>query len=52
MTSRKKLEDDWVKPAEVVTNERGPVNLEVFIGEYLRNTNGLRDFMVKQEKYD
>jgi len=50
--SRRKLEADWVKPAEELTNEKGPANLETFIGEYLRNTNGLRDFMVGREEYD
>ena len=50
--SRRKLEADWAKPAEELTNEKGPVNLEAFIGEYLRNTNGLRDFMVGREEYD
>jgi len=50
--SRRKLEADWAKPAERLTNEKEPVNLEVFIGEYLRNTNGLRDFMVGRENYD
>ena len=29
-----------------------PVNLDDFIGEYLRNTTGLRDFMVRREDYD
>jgi hypothetical protein len=50
--SRKKLEADWAKPAEVVTNEGGPVNLEAFVGEYLRNTNGLRDFMATNQLHD
>jgi len=50
--SRRKLEADWAKPAERLTNEKEPVNLEAFIGEYLRNTNGLRDFMVGREDYD
>jgi len=50
--SRRKLEADWAKPAEGLTNQNGPVNLEAFIGEYLRNTNGLRDFMVGREEYD
>jgi hypothetical protein len=27
-------------------------NLEAFIGEYLKNTNGLRDFMINKAKYD
>ena len=36
----------------MVTNGGEPVNLEAFIGEYLRNTNGMREFMVGQEKYD
>jgi len=49
---RRKLEADWAKPAEEVTNERGVINLEDFIGEYLRNTNRLRDFMLAQEKFD
>jgi len=50
--SRRRLEADWAKPAEELTNEKGWVNLEAFIGEYLRNTNGLRDFMVGREEYD
>jgi len=50
--SRRKLKVDWAKPAEVVTNEGEPANLEAFFGEYLRKTNGLRDFMVGQEKHD
>jgi len=54
--SRRKLEPDWAKPAETLTNENGPVNLEAFIGEYLRNTNGLRDYMatnqLHNERYD
>jgi len=50
--SRRKLEADWAKPAEELMNQNGPVNLEAFIGEYLRNTNGLRDFMVGREEYD
>jgi len=50
--SRKRLEADWAKPAESLTNENGPVNLEAFIGEYLRNTNGLRDFMATNQLHD
>jgi len=50
--SRKKLEADWAKPAETLTNETGPVNLEAFVGEYLRNTNGLRDFMATNQLHD
>jgi len=50
--SRRKLEADWAKPAESLTNENGPVNLEAFIGEYLRNTNGLRDFMATNQLHD
>jgi len=50
--SRKKLEADWAKPAETLTNEDGPVNLEAFVGEYLRNTNGLRDFMATNQLHD
>jgi len=50
--SRKKLEADWAKPAETLTNENGPVNLEAFIGEYLRNTNGLRDYMATNQLHD
>jgi len=50
--SRRKLEADWARPAERLTNEKEPANLEAFIGEYLRNTNGLRDFMVGREDYD
>jgi len=50
--SRKKLEADWAKPAEGVANENKEINLEAFIGEYLRNTNGLRDFMINKAKYN
>jgi len=50
--SRKKLELDWAKPAEKVTNEKKEIDLEVFIGEYLRNINGLRDFIIDEAKYD
>ena len=50
--SRRKLEADWAKPAGEVTNEKKEVNLEAFIGEYLKNTNGLRDFMINKAKYD
>jgi len=50
--SRRKLECDWAKPAESLTNEEEPADLGKFIGEYLRNTNGLRDFMVGQERND
>jgi len=50
--SRKKLEADWAKPAETLTNENGPVSLEAFVGEYLRNTNGLRDFMATNQLHD
>jgi len=52
MPSRRKLEADWAKPAETMTNENGPVNLEAFIGEYLRNTNGLRDYMATSQLHD
>ena len=54
--SRRKVEVNWAKPGGVVTNEGEPVNLETFIGEYLRNSNGLRDFMatnqLQDERYD
>jgi len=50
--SRRKLEADWAKPAGEVTNEKKEANLEAFIGEYLRNTNGLRDFVINKAKYD
>jgi len=50
--SRKKLDVDWAKPAETLTNENGPVNLEAFVGEYLRNTKGLRDFMATNQLHD
>ena len=50
--SRRKLEADWAKPAEAVTNEEGVANLEAFISEYLRNTNGLRDFMATNQLHD
>jgi hypothetical protein len=50
--SRRKLESDWAKPAGRVTNEEGAVDLEAFFGEYLRNTNGLRDFMATNQLHD
>jgi len=50
--SRRRLKADWAKPAEKVTNEGEPANGEALIGEYLRNTNGLRDFVVGQEDRD
>jgi len=50
--NRRKLEADWARPAESLTNENEPADLGKFIGEYLRNTNGLRDFMVGQERND
>jgi len=50
--SRKKLDADWAKPAETLTNENGPVNLEAFVSEYLRNTNGLRDYMATSQLHD
>jgi len=50
--SRKKLDIDWAKPAETLTNENGPVNLKPFVGEYLRNTKGLRDFMATKQLHD
>jgi len=50
--SRRKFDSDWVKPAEEVANGKGLGNHEEFIGEYLRNTNGLRDFMLAKENYD
>jgi len=50
--SRRSHEADWTKPVEVVTNEEGVANLETFIGEYLLNTNGLRDFMATNQLHD
>ena len=50
--SRRKLEADWAKPAEEETNENKEINLEAFIGYYLKNTNGLRDFRINKAKYD
>jgi len=50
--SRRKLEGDWAKPADTLTSENEPADLGKFIGEYHRNTNGLRDFMVGQERND
>jgi len=50
--SRRKLEADWAKPAETLASEDEPADLGKFIGKYLRNTNGLRDFMVGQERND
>jgi len=49
---RRKLESDWAKPAESLANEDEPADLGKFIGEYLLNTNGLRDYMVGQERND
>jgi len=50
--SSRQLEADWATPVDEVTNEEKEVNLEAFIGEYLRNTNGLRDFIINKAKYD
>jgi hypothetical protein len=50
--SRRKLESDWAKPAESLSNENRGINLEAFIGEYLRNTNGLRNFMATNQLHD
>jgi len=50
--SRRKLEADWAKPAESLANGNELADLGKFIGEYVRNTNGLRDFMVGQERND
>jgi len=50
--SRKKLEFGWAKPAESLASENEPADLGKFIGEYLQHTNGLRDFMVGQERHD
>jgi len=50
--SRRKLEFDWDKPAETLASEDEPADLGKFIGEYLRNTDGLRDFKVGQERND
>jgi hypothetical protein len=37
---------------EAVTNKEGVANLEAFIGEYLQNTNGLRDFRATNQLQD
>jgi len=50
--SRKLFEVDWAKPAESLACENEPADLGKFLGEYLRNTKDLRDFMVGQEKND
>ena len=50
--SRNKLELDWAKLAQSLINEDEPADLGRFIGEYLRNTNGQRDFMIGQERND
>jgi LPS O-antigen subunit length determinant protein (WzzB/FepE family) len=50
--SRTKLEADLEKSAGDVANGKGPGNLNEFIGEYLRNTNGLREFVLAKENYD
>ena len=49
---RRMLEIDWTKPASEVTNEKKEIDLEAFIGEYLRNTNGLRDCTICKEQHD
>jgi hypothetical protein len=49
---RRKLEADWAKPAEGAANGKGPGNLDEFIGEHLRNTNRLREFILGKDKYD
>jgi len=51
MPSRRMWNADWAKPAGESTSVKS-VNLEAFIREYLKNTSGLRDFMVGIEKYD
>jgi len=48
----RRLEVDWAKLADEVTNEKEPGNLEVFIGECLNNTNGLREYMLANEEYN
>jgi len=50
--SRKKLKSGWAKPVETLTSENELADLGKFIGEYLQNTNRLRDFMVGQERND
>jgi len=52
MPRRRKLESDWAKPADTLASEDEPADLGKFFGECLRNTNGLRDFMVGQENND
>jgi len=52
MPSSRKLESDWAKPAETLASEDEPADLGKFIGEHLRNTNGLRDFVDGQERND
>jgi hypothetical protein len=46
------LEADWIKPAESLTSEKEPANLEAVISKYLQNTNGLRDFKVTNQLHD
>jgi hypothetical protein len=43
---------DWAKPAGVFAEQMETINLSTFISEYLRNNNGLRDFMVAKVKND
>jgi len=50
--SWKTLPSDRANPAESLPNENEAADLEKFIGEYLQNTNGRRDFMVGQERND
>jgi len=35
-----------------MTNGEGEGNPNDFVGEYLRNTNGMRDIVIVREKYD
>jgi len=47
--SRRTLNSVWAKLAESLANENELADLGKYIGEYLRNTDGLRNFVVGQE---
>jgi len=48
----KQIDLDWGNNSLEMTNEQGEGNLNDFVGEYLRNANGMRDIMIVREKYD
>jgi len=50
--TRRQFEGDWAKPADMLPTQDEPADPGKFSGEYLRNTNGLSNDMVGQDKYD